>query len=116
MELNLSALLESAPEKVLAGPLSGYPATTQDVALVVEASLPSADLQATLQEGAGELLEHIELFDVYAGTGIEDGRKSMAYALRFRAQDRTLTADEASEARAAAVSLAQQRHGAEQRS
>ncbi|WP_147105989.1 phenylalanine--tRNA ligase subunit beta [Nesterenkonia populi] len=115
MELNLSALLDAAPEKVLAEPLSTYPATTQDVALIVDAGLPAADLQAALNEGAGELLEHIELFDVYSGTGIEDGKKSMAYAMRFRAGDRTLTAEEASEARSAAVALAQRRHGAVQR-
>ena len=69
----------------------------------------------TLREGAGALLEDIALFDVYAGAGIEPGSKSLAFALRFRAPDRTLTADEASEARAAAVALAAERFGAVQR-
>ena len=115
MELDLEALIAAAAEKVAAEPISGFPQTSQDVALIVEDSLPSAQLRATLAEGAGELLEGIELFDVYSGTGIEEGRKSLAYALRFRAQDRTLTAEEASEARAAAVALAEQRHGAVQR-
>ena len=69
----------------------------------------------TLREGAGELLEEIALFDVYSGTGIESGKKSLAFGLRFRANDRTLTADEASEARAAAVALAAERFGAVQR-
>ncbi|MBD7995867.1 hypothetical protein H9639_11215 [Arthrobacter sp. Sa2CUA1] len=50
-----------------------------------------------MREGAGELLEDIALFDVYAGKGIDEGHKSLAFALRFRAADRTLTADEASE-------------------
>ena len=115
MELDLEALIAAAAEKVTAAPLSGFPPTSQDVALIVDESLPAAQLQATLVEGAGELLESIELFDVYSGTGIEEGKKSLAYALRFRADDRTLTAEEASEARAAAVALAEQRHGALQR-
>ena len=68
-----------------------------------------------LREGAGELLEDVALFDVYAGNGIEDGKKSLAFSLRFRADDRTLTADEASAARAQAVELAAARCGAVQR-
>jgi phenylalanyl-tRNA synthetase beta chain len=52
------------------------------------------------------------VFDVYQGAGIEEGRKSVAFALRFRAPDRTLTADEASAAREAAVAVAAERHGA----
>lgn len=116
MELNLEAVIEAAPETVVAEPVVSYPATTQDVALVVDEKLPAAQLQRTLEEGAGNLLENIELFDVYTGEGIDAGKKSLAYALRFRAEDRTLTADEASEARAEAVALAQRQHGASQRS
>ncbi len=115
MELDLSALIEAAAEQVTAEAIATFPPTTQDVALIVEDSLPAGQLQATLAEGAGELLESIELFDVYSGAGIGEGSKSLAYALRFRAADRTLTAEEASEARAAAVALAEQRHGAVQR-
>ena len=56
----------------------------------------AADVQQTLQQAAGDLLEHIGLFDVYTGAGIAEGKKSLAFNLRFRATDRTLTADEAS--------------------
>ena len=115
MELNLSALLAAAPEQVTAGPISSYPPTSQDVALIVDAAATAEDLRQTLQEGAGELLESIELFDVYSGEGISEGKKSLAFALRFRAADRTLTAEEASRARTAAVDLAAERHGAVQR-
>ena len=55
------------------------------------------------------------MFDVYSGTGVEDGKKSVAIAMRFRASDRTLTADEASEARTAAVAAAEAAHGAQLR-
>ncbi|GAA1818730.1 phenylalanine--tRNA ligase subunit beta [Nesterenkonia flava] len=115
MELDLSVLIEAAPEQVAAEAISTFPPTTQDVALIVGADLPAGELQATLVEGAGDLLENIELFDVYSGEGIEQGKKSLAFALRFRAQDRTLTAEEASQARGAAVALAAERHGAVQR-
>src|SRR5699024_12808594 len=68
--------------------------------------------QHTLQKAAGALLEHIGLFDVYAGQGIAEGKKSLAFNLRFRAPDRTLTADEASQARLAAISAAEAEVGA----
>ncbi|MCH8566517.1 phenylalanine--tRNA ligase subunit beta [Nesterenkonia sp. LB17] len=115
MELDLSALINGSPAQISAEPISTFPPTTQDVSLIVAHALPAAELEATLTEGAGELLENIELFDVYSGEHIEAGHKSLAFALRFRAEDRTLTAEEASEARAGAVALAQQRHSAVQR-
>jgi phenylalanyl-tRNA synthetase beta chain len=77
--------------------------------------VPSATVADTLREGAGELLESVRLFDVYTGAQIGDGRKSLAFALRFRAPDRTLTDEETTAAREAAVALAAERHGAVQR-
>lgn len=115
MELDLSALIAAAPEQVSAASISTFPPTTQDVSLIVAQTLPATTLESTLAEGAGSLLEDIELFDVYSGEHIGEGKKSLAYGLRFRAKDRTLTAEEASEARASAVALAVQRHGAVQR-
>jgi len=112
LELNLDALIAAAPSVVEAQPVISYPATYQDVALVVNDDVVAADVQRTLQLAAGELLEHIGLFDVYSGPGIEDGKKSLAFNLRFRAADRTLTADEASEARLAAIAAAESEHGA----
>ncbi|MBD2762581.1 phenylalanine--tRNA ligase subunit beta [Kocuria sp. cx-116] len=116
MELDLSALIEREIPSVVAEAISGYPAATQDVALVVDADLPAADLLATVEGGAGDLLESANVFDVYSGTGVADGKKSVAIAMRFRASDRTLTADEASEARNAAVAAAESAHGAQLRS
>ena len=116
VELDLSALLDREASAVTAQVISGYPAATQDVALVVDASVPAADLLTTVRRGAGELLEAAEVFDVYAGKGIPEGKKSVAIALRFRAADRTLTADEASQARENAVDAAHREHGAEIRS
>ncbi|MFJ5033794.1 phenylalanine--tRNA ligase subunit beta [Streptomyces sp. NPDC088560] len=113
MELNLDAL-EAAGDGVPQAPgISTFPVATQDVALVVDLPVPAAEVEAALREGAGELLESIRLFDVYENAEqLGDGRKSLAYALRFRAGDRTLTVDEASAARDAAVALAGERTGA----
>lgn len=115
LEINADALFEAAPDVIVARHISTFPVATQDVALVVPSEVPADDVLAALREGAGELLEDVALFDVYAGKGIEDGKKSLAFGLRFRAADRTLTADEASAARESAVALAAERFGAVQR-
>ncbi|PNI09309.1 phenylalanine--tRNA ligase subunit beta [Arthrobacter sp. AFG7.2] len=115
LEINADALFDAAPDVIVARHISTFPVATQDVALVVPAEVPADEVLAALREGAGELLEDVALFDVYAGKGIEEGKKSLAFGLRFRADDRTLTADEASAARESAVALAAERFGAVQR-
>ncbi|BCW05424.1 phenylalanine--tRNA ligase subunit beta [Arthrobacter sp. NtRootA1] len=115
LEVNVEALFEAAADVIVAKHISGFPVATQDVALVVPQDVPADHVLAALREGAGELLEDVALFDVYVGPGIEEGKKSLAFGLRFRAADRTLTADEASEARAGAVAVAAERFGAVQR-
>ncbi|MGB7797135.1 MAG: phenylalanine--tRNA ligase subunit beta, partial [Pseudonocardiaceae bacterium] len=114
MELDLDALplTDRRPAPVV----SPYPPVLQDVALVVDTSVPVVELTATLRRGAGELLEDVRLFDVYTGDQIGAGKRSLAFALRFRAHDRTLTAAEASAARDAAVAAAIQTHNATLRS
>lgn len=112
-ELNLDALEAAGDGAPQAPRISTFPVATQDVALVVDLPVPAAEVEAALREGAGELLESIRLFDVYENAEqLGDGKKSLAYALRFRAGDRTLTVDEASAARDAAVALAGERTGA----
>ncbi|WP_077489236.1 phenylalanine--tRNA ligase subunit beta [Sinomonas mesophila] len=115
VELDADALFAAAADVVVAKHISTFPLATQDVALVVDAGVPADAVKDALREGAGELLEDVSLFDVYTGAGIDEGKKSLAFGLRFRAGDRTLTADEASEARAGAVALAAERFGAVQR-
>ena len=115
MELELDLLLPEEPPPVMAPAVSAYPPATQDVALVVDRSVPAAAVTDALRDGAGELLEAIRLFDVYEGPQVGADKKSLAFALRFRAPDRTLTSDEASAARAAAVAEATRRTGAQLR-
>jgi phenylalanyl-tRNA synthetase beta chain len=91
------------------------PVAKEDVALVVDDGVPASVVEAALREGAGELLESIRLFDVYTGPQAGAGKKSLAFALRFRAADRTLTEAEAGAARAAAVASAASAVGAVQR-
>ncbi|MBJ7357457.1 phenylalanine--tRNA ligase subunit beta [Nocardioides sp.] len=115
LEIDLDVLMARAPEVVTGPRFSTYPVAKEDVALVVTESVTSAELEAALREGAGELLESVRLFDVYTGAQVGEGRKSLAFALRFRAPDRTLTETETGAARDAAVALAAERCGAVQR-
>jgi phenylalanyl-tRNA synthetase beta chain len=100
-ELNAGALAE------LAGPihqyeeLSPFPAVVQDIAVVVPEEATFAQVEGAVRAGAGEALERIELFDVYRGEQVGEGRKSLALRLEFRAHDRTLTDEDAAELRAA---------------
>jgi phenylalanyl-tRNA synthetase beta chain len=118
VELDLSVLFAAAEA---AGPvqgpsLSAYPLATQDVALVVDNVVPAASVQEALEAGAGSLLENLRLFDVYTGSQVGEDKKSLAYTLRFRAPDRTLTVAETTAARDAAVAEAERRVGAVLRS
>ncbi|MCU1603299.1 MAG: pheT, partial [Frankiales bacterium] len=104
-ELDLDRLMQGATQ---AGPapapvVSSYPPSSVDVALVVAADVLASDVAARLRAGAGELLEHLRLFDVFSGPQVGEGKVSLAYALRFRAPDRTLTDLEVLAARDAAV-------------
>ncbi|MGL4257835.1 MAG: phenylalanine--tRNA ligase subunit beta, partial [Microbacterium sp.] len=111
-ELDLDLVLSLAGEKVVASSLSGFPAATQDVSLVLGADVPAGEVRAALTEGAGDLLESLRLVDDYRGQGVPEGAKSLTFALRFRAPDRTLTAAEATEAKLAGVRAVSERFGA----
>ncbi len=119
MELDLSVIEVAAASlaPVQAPAIFSYPVATQDVALVVREDVPAADVEAALVAGAaragtGIVLEGVRLFDVYTGAQAGAGRKSLAYTLRFRAPDRTLTDDEVTVARDAAVAEAARLTGA----
>ncbi|MBV9384245.1 MAG: phenylalanine--tRNA ligase subunit beta [Streptosporangiaceae bacterium] len=117
LELDLQVLFTAAEAAgpVRAPQLSSYPVATQDVALVVPSGVAAASVQDALEAGAGDLLEDVRLFDVYTGEQLGEDRKSLAYTLRFRAPDRTLTVAETTAARDAAVAEAARRVGAELR-
>ncbi|GAA3169482.1 phenylalanine--tRNA ligase subunit beta [Blastococcus jejuensis] len=110
MELDVDAL---PPAQVPVGPhVSTFPPVLLDLALVVADDVPAAEVETALREGAGELLEALRLFDVYTGAPVPAGSRSLAYALTLRAPDRTLTSEEATAVRDAAVAAAAGRTGA----
>ena len=113
VELDLDGI--PITEALPAPAVSPFPAVFQDVSLIVGEDVAAQTVVDAVRDGAGELLEDVRLFDVYTGPQIGDGRKSLTLALRFRAPDRTLTEDEASAARDAAVKTAADRVGAVQR-
>jgi phenylalanyl-tRNA synthetase beta chain len=114
-EFDLDALVAAAPAGGDVAAISSFPVAKEDVALIVDADVPAAGVQAELRAGAGDLCESVRLFDTYTGPQIGEGRKSLAFALRFRAVDRTLTEAEAGAARDAAVAAAAAAYGAVQR-
>lgn len=113
MELDITALPleETFPAPVL----SSFPALHQDIALVVDEDVPAEQVRRVVAEGGGDLLEAVELFDIYRSEQLGEGRKSLAFSLLFRAGDRTLTDEEANERRLAAAELAKEKFGAEMR-
>ncbi|MEY3472637.1 MAG: hypothetical protein RLY22_140 [Actinomycetota bacterium] len=112
IEIDLDVLYSTAPEVRQASPIFGYPAATQDLSLLVGVDVAAGDVLRVIEEGAGALLEQVRLVEDYRGQNLPDGQKSLTFALRFRANDRTLTQVEASESRDAAVALAASKFGA----
>jgi len=111
-ELALDALTASVPMLRNVSPVPTQPAVYQDIALVVDRTVPAADLEAVIREAGGALLEDARLFDVYEGDPIPAGKKSLAYSLTYRAPDRTLTDKEVAKAHERIARAAEKRLGA----
>jgi len=115
-EVDLDALVSAAPTAPRqAGLVSTFPLAKEDLALVVDAGVPAQDVFDAVRDGAGDLLEDLRLFDVFTGEQVGEAKKSLAFSLRLRAQDRTLTAQDTVAVREAAVASAAARVGAELR-
>ncbi len=108
MELDVTALIDASPTIRSAPDFSTHPVAKEDIALVVSDDVTVDQVRAAIIDGAGELLEDVALFDVYTGDQVPKGHKSLAFALRFRAPDRTLTAEEIAAARQSAIQAAGQ--------
>lgn len=111
-EIDLGALVQGAGGPSAAPQVGTMPVAKEDVALVVDTTVSAEQVAAALRGGGGELLESVRLFDEYRGSQLGEGKKSLAFSLRFRAPDRTLTAEELAVARAAAVAGAAEGTGA----
>lgn len=104
-EIDLDALIASAPRIGPRPDFSTFPVAKEDLAFTVDADLPAITVQRAL-EGVSDLIESVRLFDVYQGDQLPEGKKSLAFALRLRAPDRTLTDDEIKSTRDAAIQAA----------
>nr|MBO2478359.1 phenylalanine--tRNA ligase subunit beta [Bacillota bacterium] len=94
-ELDVDVLAAAAPAGVRYRPLPRFPAVDRDIALLVPKAVTAAAVAACIRAAAGEMLEEMALFDVYEGPQVAAGHRSLAYSLRLRAPDRTLTDEEA---------------------
>ncbi|MFI5279184.1 MAG: phenylalanine--tRNA ligase subunit beta [Gemmatimonadales bacterium] len=112
-ELTLKDELVPAPRRATA--LSAWPAIERDVALVLKDGVRAGDVERTLRESAGALLERLRAFDEYRGSPLAAGERSVAWRMVFRAADRTLREEEADQAMARAVKAVQEAHGVRRR-
>ena len=94
MEINLSKLLAKRVGKMKYKEFSKFPSIKKDVAFIVDKDLESAVIEKQIKQSAGGLLTNIEVFDVYTGEHVEQGKKSIAYSLTFSDSNKTLTDDE----------------------
>ncbi|MCM3730966.1 phenylalanine--tRNA ligase subunit beta [Fictibacillus nanhaiensis] len=93
-ELNATSLVEAETEQMVYQALPRYPSITRDIALVVDQELPAGDLFTVIQAAGGELLKEVNLFDLYEGEKMEEGKKSLAFSLKYFDPERTLTDEE----------------------
>jgi phenylalanyl-tRNA synthetase beta chain len=100
-ELDADLIAELAPGAAGYRDVTSFPAVIQDIAVVIGDEVPAAEVERVVRSGAGELLDQIELFDVYRGEQLGEGRKSLALRLEFRSHDRTLTDEDVADARRA---------------
>jgi phenylalanyl-tRNA synthetase beta chain len=104
-----------AMDRVTYAPLAQHPPTEQDIALVVPEAAASETIESTIRKAGGVYLENVHAFDLYRGPGIPAGTRSIAYRLRFRASDRTLTDAEADESVRKILNRLKDEHGVERR-
>lgn len=102
-EVSMDVLFENAGAEKVYTPLPKFPAVTRDLAFVCDKSVPVVSLEKEIQSAVGKTLENITLFDVYEGNQIESGKKSVAFSLKLRSKNKTLTDDDADSAMKKAI-------------
>ncbi len=111
-ELELDLLIEDIPPVDKIDPIIAQPAVYQDIALVVNDKTPASEVEQIIVKAGGDLLREVKLFDVYRGDQIPEGKKSLAYALTYQAEDRTLTDKEVAKVHQQIVNAAERQLGA----
>ncbi|MEM7341744.1 MAG: phenylalanine--tRNA ligase subunit beta [Actinomycetota bacterium] len=112
LELELAPLLQALQKVPRFAAVSRYPSSDLDLALVVADEVPATDVARTLRKAGGSLLQNVRLFDVFRSDELGDGVRSLAYSLRFQAQDRTLTDTELADVRHSCIAAAEKAHNA----
>jgi len=115
-ELDFEKLLEYAPRRIAAQPLPRFPAVERDVAIVVDRDFAAQQVIGWIHDLGEPLIEHVAIFDQYVGAPIPNGKKSLAYRVSYRADDRTLTDSEVNELHQMLVDRLGRTFGAERRS
>ena len=111
-ELDFPAMFAHRTTELYYAPLPRYPAVMRDISLVCDDALTAGELEKCIRRAGGEYLESVEVFDVYRGANIPEGKKSISFALALRAGDQTLTDDHADEAVAAILGALAREYGA----
>ena len=111
-ELDFPAMFAHRTTELYYAPLPRYPAVMRDISLVCDDALTAGELEKCIRRAGGEYLESVEVFDVYTGANIPEGKKSISFALALRAGDQTLTDDHADEAVAAILGALAREYGA----
>lgn len=114
-ELDLDQLLQATIEPTVYQTLPRFPSMTRDIALVVDKNLPAGDLNTVIHEAGGALLKESSLFDLYEGERMEEGKKSLAFSLKYYDPERTLTDEEVTKAHENILRSLEERFGAELR-
>jgi phenylalanyl-tRNA synthetase beta chain len=112
LEVDLDALDHAPRRDRLYRTVSRFPSNDIDLAFVVDETVPAAAVEATIRESAGDLLARLRLFDVFRGSSLGEDRRSLAYALRLQADDRTLKDGEVAEIRQRVIDTVESTHGA----
>jgi phenylalanyl-tRNA synthetase beta chain len=112
LDVDLASLHNAPRRSPIAQDVSRFPSSDIDLAFIVPDEIAAGDVLETLRNAAGDLLVNAELFDVYRGTGVPEGARSLAFSLRFCALDRTLTDAEVGERRAACITAVEKAHRA----
>jgi phenylalanyl-tRNA synthetase beta chain len=111
-EMFFDLIVELADQEVIYKPLPKFPATSRDIAMIVEERMPVGQLLSAIRSVESDILEKVELFDVFRGIQIGEGRKSVAISVTYRGEDRTLTDDEVDEVHGEVLKMLRQQFGA----
>ena len=114
-ELSFKALAEAEVAPIAYQTIPRYPSTTRDIALVVDQATKAGDIQSIILEAGGKLLKEVSIFDLYEGEKMEEGKKSIAYSLKYFDPERTLTDEDITKAHEKVLAAVKEKAGAELR-